>query len=60
MASCELCGLSFRTSGELREHMQQHAAAAMTGDLFECGDCRRSFFQQEDVDRHSRLHTSDQ
>ncbi len=55
MTDCELCAVSFRSAEALRDHMQQHLDLAVGGTLFECGNCRRSFFTRADLSRHGDL-----
>lgn len=56
---CELCGVSFEERNELEEHMEQHLGDAIPENkLFDCRNCRRSFFSFDDIDNHNRrVHT---
>lgn len=51
---CELCGLSFDQYEHRVEHMQQHEATIPENRVFDCRNCRRSFFTSRDMDVHNR------
>ncbi len=55
---CGMCGASFNTEPELKEHNKTHMAgkAGQTAGQYRCGMCGASFNTEPELKEHNKTH----